>query len=236
MSMAWHAKLPVKFLRDKFNQYFKGLKGKKGMSSRGMRIAGKLLLTALVVGVMVVAVGASESGAAEHKSLYTLLAEDPMPLLKDFLWRVLNLSILLWVIIKFTGKPVREYFAGRRETLLKGVEEAQEAKAAAEKIFSEYQAKLAGLESELQAMEERSQLEAEREQERMRQETEALVAKLKQQARQMADQEVATAQRTLRNDAARLAIEVAERMVKENVSDADRQLMVENYLQKVVGA
>ena len=143
---------------------------------------------------------------------------------------------MLWVIIKFTGKPIREFFAGRRETLLKGVEEAQEAKAAAEKIFSEYQAKLAGLEDELQEMEKRSQLEAEREKERMQQETETLVAKLQHQARQMADQEVATAQRTLRNDAARLAVEVAERLVKENVSDADRQLMVENYLEKVVGA
>lgn len=206
------------------------------MSSRGMRIVGGIILTALLVGLTVVAVGASESGAAEHKSLYTLLVENPMPLIKDFLWRVLNLAILLWVIIKFAGKPVREFFAGRRETLLQGVQEAQEAKAAAENIFNEYQAKLAGLEDELQEMEKRAQLEAEREKERMRQETETLVAKLQQQARQMADQEVATARRTLRNEAARLAVEVAERLVKENVTDADRKLMVENYLEKVVGA
>jgi F-type H+-transporting ATPase subunit b len=85
-------------------------------------------------------------------------------------------------------------------------------------------------------MEKRSQEEAEREKERMRQETEVLVAKLQLQARQMADQEVATAQRSLRNEAARLAVEVAERLVTENVSDADRQRMVENYLEKVVRA
>jgi F-type H+-transporting ATPase subunit b len=85
-------------------------------------------------------------------------------------------------------------------------------------------------------MEEKSRLEAEREQERMRQETETLVAKLKLQARQMADQEVASAQRSLRNEAAKLAVEVAERLVKENVDDSDRQRMVENYLEKVVRA
>ena len=74
--------------------------------------------------------------------LFPLLSENPMPLLKDFLWRVLNFGVLLWVLIKFAGKPVREFFAGRRETLmLKGVQEAQEAKAAAEKIYKEYQAK-----------------------------------------------------------------------------------------------
>jgi len=206
------------------------------MNSRVNSRTGKIVLAALMIGLTVAAAGAAEHSGAEHKSLFTLLVENPMPLLKDFLWRVLNIAVVLWVIIKFAGKPVREFFAGRRETILQGVQAAQEAKAAAEKIYNEYQSKLAGLEGELQEMEKRAQLEAEREKERMRQETEALVAKLQQQARQMADQEVSTAQRTLRNEAARLAVEVAERLVKENVSDTDRQLMVENYLEKVVRA
>ncbi len=206
------------------------------MNIRLQKIAGKIVLAAVLVGLTVVLAQASETGAAEHKSLYTLLAEDPMPLLKDFLWRVLNIAVLMWIVIKFAGKPVREFFANRSEILRKGVQEAQEAKAEAERIFTEYQAKLDGLEGELKAMETKASLEAEREQERMRQETETLVAKLKQQARQMADQEVATAQRSLRNEAAKLAVEVAERLVKENVSDSDRQRMVENYLEKVVGA
>ena len=206
------------------------------MNIRLQKIAGKIVLAAVLVGLTVVLAQASETGAAEHKSLYTLLAENPMPLLKDFLWRILNIAVLMWIVIKFAGKPVREFFANRSEILRKGVQEAQEAKAEAERIFTEYQAKLDGLEGELKAMETKASLEAEREQERMRQETETLVAKLKQQARQMADQEVATAQRSLRNEAAKLAVEVAERLVKENVSDSDRQRMVENYLEKVVGA
>ena len=206
------------------------------MKIRLQKNAGKIVLAVVLVGLLVVAAQASETGGAEHKSLFTILAEDPMPLLKDFLWRILNIAILLWIIIKFAGKSVREFFAGRRESLQQGVSEAQEAKAAAEKIFNDYQAKLAGLEDELKAMEEKSRLEAEREQERMRQETETLVAKLKLQARQMADQEVASAQRSLRNEAAKLAVEVAERLVKENVDDSDRQRMVENYLEKVVRA
>lgn len=206
------------------------------MSSCIVSRAGKILLIVLLLGLLVAVAGAAEHGGVEHKSLFTLLMEDPMPLLKDFLWRILNIGVLLWVLIKFAGKPVREFFSGRRDTLLKGVQEAQEAKAAAEKAYNKFQGKLAGLDDELQAMEKRSQEEAEREKERMRQETEALVAKLQLQARQMADQEVAAAQRSLRNEAARLALEVAERLVTDNVSDADRQQMVENYLEKVVRA
>ena len=206
------------------------------MRIRLQKNAGKIFLAVALVGLLVAVAQASETGAAEHKSLFTILAEDPMPLLKDFFWRILNIAILLWIIIKFAGKLVREFFSGRRDTLEQGVSEAQEAKVAAEKVFNEYQAKLASLKDELKAMEEKSRLETEREQERMRQETETLVAKLKQQARQMADQEVASAQRSLRNEAAKLAVEVAEKLVKENVDDNDRQRMVENYLEKVVRA
>jgi len=199
--------------------------------------AGRILLLVLVLGLTAAAVaGAAEEAGAHHKSLLTMLAEDPMPLIKDFLWRVLNLAVLVWLLVKFAGKPVKEYFAGRREMIRKGVEEAQEAKAAAEKIYREYQEKLAGLDGELKEIEERAQLEAEREKERMQRETEELVAKLQQQARQMADQEVASAKRQLRTEAAQVALEVAERLVKENVTEADRQRMVEKYLEKVVRA
>jgi F-type H+-transporting ATPase subunit b len=199
--------------------------------------AGRILLLVLVLGLTAAAVaGAAEEAGAHHKSLYTMLAEDPMPLIKDFLWRVLNLAVLIWLLVKFAGKPVKEYFAGRREMIQKGVKEAQEAKAAAEKIYREYQEKLAGLDGELKAIEERAQLEAEREKERMRRETEELVVKLQQQARQMADQEVASAKRQLRTEAAQVALEVAEKLVKENVTEADRQRMVEKYLEKVVRA
>jgi F-type H+-transporting ATPase subunit b len=200
------------------------------------RKAGKILLLVLVLGVTLVAVASANEAGAEHKSLITLLAEDPMPLLKDFLWRVLNLAILLWILIKFAGKPLKEYFAGRRDSIQKGVQEAQEAKAEAERIYREYQEKLAGLDDELKVIEERARLEGERESERMRQETEELVAKLQQQARRMAEQEIAGAKRQLRREAAEVALETAEKLVKENISDADRQRMVENYLDKVVRA
>ncbi len=206
------------------------------MNMRIGKKAGKIVLVTLVLGLTVVVAGAAEGGGEHHKSLYTLLAEDPMPLLKDFLWRVLNLAVLLWILIRFAGKPVREFFAGRRESIRKGIEEAREAKAAAEKIYKEYQERLAGLDDELRRIEEKAQLEAEREKARMRQETEELVAKLRQQARQMAEQEVTSAKRRLRDEAARLALEVAEKLVRENVSEDDRKRMVENYLKEVVRA
>ncbi len=197
--------------------------------------AGRVVLLVLILGLVAAVAAANEVGA-EPKSLYALLAEDPIPLLKDFLWRILNLVVLLWILNKFAGKPVKEYFAGRRETIRKGVEEAQEAKAAADCLYREYQDKLAGLDDELKEIEARARREAERECERMRQETEELVAKLQQQARRMAEQEIASAKRQLRREAAKIALETAETLVKDNIKESDRRRMVENYLKKIARA
>lgn len=187
--------------------------------------------------LLVLSAGAYASEAvAEHKTLYELLAENPLPLLKDLLWRVINFAVLLWILIKFTGKPIKNYFANRRETLSQGIEEARKAKEAAERLYREYQERLAKLDDELREMEARLKADAELEKGRIQAEADEFVAKIKQQAKQLADQEVKMAKHRLKDEAARLAVETAEQMIKENITAKDRQKMIENYLEKVVGA
>jgi len=190
--------------------------------------------------VMVVAAvafaGEGHEAAEHHESLYAVLAENPLPLLKDLLWRVVNFAILLWILIKFTGKPVKNYFANRREVLIQSIEEAKKAKEAAERLFQEYQKKLASLDDEVKEIESRIRAEAEAEKQRILSEAEQFVVKVKQQAEQMADQEVVMAKRRLKDEAAKLAMQAAEEMIKKNITAADQSKMVENYLEKVVGA
>ncbi len=208
---------------------------------RKILFVGLLILLLLLVLTAGVYAGGAEHGAeaahaAEHKTLYQLLAEDPWPLLKDMLWRVINFAVLLWILLKATGKPIKNYFANRRETLLQGIQEAREAKEAAERLYREYQDRLASLDDELREMEARFKADAEAEKQRIQSEADEFVAKVKQQAKLMADQEVKMAKHRLKDEAARLAVEAAEKMIRENISASDRQRMVENYLEKVVGA
>ena len=67
-------------------------------------------------------------------------------------------------------------------------------------------------------------------------EAEQFAVKVKQQAEQMANQEVIMAKRRLKDEASKLSLQAAEKMIKENISAADQDKMVENYLEKVVGA
>jgi F-type H+-transporting ATPase subunit b len=209
------------------------------MGASGKKAGRLLLLAAAVFLTLAVAAAGYASGSGgedhvAHKTLYQLLAEDPLPLIKDFLWRVINFAIILWLLIRFTGKPIRNYFANRREAMVKAINDAREARLAAERMFQEYQDRLAGLDAEMRALEERIRSEAAAEQERIRREALQFVAKVKQQAAQMADQEVLAAKRRLKEEAVHLAVEAAEKLVRERITAADRRHMVENYLQEVV--
>jgi len=197
-------------------------------------IAGASVLLFFVLLAMNAHAGGHEA-AEHHESLYTALSENPMPLLKDLLWRVVNFAILLWILIKATGKPIKNYFANRRESLVRAIDEARKAKEAAERLFREYEEKLARLDDEIKELESRIKADAEAEKQRILSEAERFVEKVKHQAEQMADQEVVMAKRRLKDEAAKLAMEAAEVMIKENISAADQHKMVENYLEKVVG-
>lgn len=207
---------------------------KKEAAGRLLTAAGGAVLVAAVLVSTAAASGGGEHHAVEHHSLLEMLAHDPMPLLKDFLWRVINFAVLLWILIKFTGKPIKNYFANRREAMVKAISEAREAREAAERLHQEYQDRLAGLDAEMRALEERIRAEAAAERERIRREAEQFVAKVKQQAAQMADQEVLSAKRRLKEEAVHLAMEAAEKLVRERITPVDRQHMVENYLKEVV--
>ena len=208
----------------------------RSIEKKAFLVGASVVIVFMLLAAVAFAGGEGHEAAEHHQSLYSALAENPVPLLKDLLWRVINFAILLWILIKFTGKPIKNYFANRREALLQGIEEAKKAKEAAERLYQEYQEKLARLDDEVRELESRIRAEAETEKQRILSEAEQFAVKVKQQAEQMANQEVIMAKRQLKDEAARLSIQVAEKMIKENISVADRDKMVENYLEKVVGA
>lgn len=208
----------------------------RSIGGKGLIVVGASVVLLLVVLAVSAVASEGHEAAGHHQSLYAALAENPIPLLKDLLWRVINFAVLLWILIKFTGKPIKNYFANRQETLVQGINAAREAKEAAERLYQEYQEKLARLDDEVKELESRIRAEAEVEKQRIVTEAEQFAVKVKQQAEQMANQEVIMAKRRLKDEAAKLSIQAAEKMIKENISAADQDKMVENYLEKVVGA
>jgi F-type H+-transporting ATPase subunit b len=194
-----------------------------------MRISLIITVTAcLLLAVLAAAGFASEGGEGAHHV-------DTAKQLKDFAWRVLDFAALMALVVWALKKAnVKGTLAARQVAIEKTLQEAAEAKAAAEKKLAEYSEKLAAANLEIDGIYAAIRTEGEAEKTRIIAEAKVMAEKIREQASQSANQEVLKARTELRVEAARLAVELAEMSIKEKIVQDDQDRLVGEYLTKVV--
>jgi F-type H+-transporting ATPase subunit b len=182
-----------------------------------------LILLSLPIILLVAGVAhASEEGAS------------PWTMSKQ-IWRVINSIALVALLVYFLKKPWVNFFSERKANIERDLQEAKEQRARAEALIQEYRRKIADMEKELDKMRAELSKSAEAEREKVLVNAERMAASIIEAARMTADQEVRKAKTTLKNDAVGLAMEMAEQLIRDKITDADRQKMTEDYLVKVGG-
>jgi F-type H+-transporting ATPase subunit b len=154
-------------------------------------------------------------------------------LLKDFLWRVLNFSLVVALLVYFLRKPLKKGLAGRSEDIEKALAEAKQAKEEAEAKFAEYDRKLAQATEEIAEISDAIRREGELEKQKIIENAKQVAIKIEQDAEKAAELEVAKARRELQQEAAQLAVEMAEKMLKKNFTKDDDTRLIDEYMQKV---
>ena len=154
-------------------------------------------------------------------------------LIKDFLWRFLNFAILAGLLFYFVSKPAKNALKGRSETIAKNLEEAHRVRDEAEAKFAEYDEKLNKAEAEIEEIAAELKKEGEIERDKIIASAKEQAEKIKQEAEKSAAFEVARARAVLQKEAAHLAVELAEGLLKKNVNDKDQSNMVDEYMKKV---
>ena len=151
----------------------------------------------------------------------------------DLVWRIVNVVILLAVVISLARKPIRGFFAARRDDIAGQVEEAARLRKEAEETHAKWQRQLAELDAELEVIRAASQDRADAERERILADAAAAAERVRNDARTAVDQELRRAREELREEAANLAIELAAEMLRAQVTDADRDRLVEEFIATV---
>ena len=154
-------------------------------------------------------------------------------ILKDFLYRCLSFVLMVGLVAYFVTKPVRKGLKGRTEEIEKTLADAQAAKEAAEAKYLEYSEKLAKATEEIGTITDSIRREGELEREKILTAANELAVKIEQEAENKASSVVAKARIELREEAANLAVELAEDMLKKQVSADDQKRLVDEYMQKV---
>jgi len=151
------------------------------------------------------------------------------------LWRVVNTVALLALLAYFLKKPLVNFFKERKAKIEKDLADAVEQRQRAEELIREYQSKLAGMEQELQKMRGELQKAAEGESLKVISNAEKMASAIIESAKIAAEQEVRKAKIALKDEAVTLAVEMAESLIREKISEDDRKKIVEDYLVKVGG-
>ncbi|MGK2944360.1 MAG: F0F1 ATP synthase subunit B [Desulfuromonadales bacterium] len=154
-------------------------------------------------------------------------------ILKDFLYRCFNFILLVGLLAYFVTKPVRKGLKARRDDIEKTLADARIAKEAAEAKHREYSEKLARATEEIATLTEAIRRDGELEREKILAAAKQLAVKIEKEADNKAISVVAKARIELREEAARLAVELAEDMLKKQVSAEDQKRLVDEYMQKV---
>jgi len=151
------------------------------------------------------------------------------------MWRVINTVALLAILIYVMKKPLASFFGERTAQIGKDLEDAREQRAKAEALLQEYKQRLAGMEKELDKMRADLQQSAKAETEKVVATAEKMAASMVESAKMTAEQEVRKAKAALKTEAVELAVEMAEALVREKITQDDRKRIAEDYLVKVGG-
>ena len=152
----------------------------------------------------------------------------------DFAWRAANFIILIWFLYWVAAKKIKEFFFERRQNIKSGIEQAAMEKEEAEKKYKDYSAKLDKATEEINNIFEMIKAQGETEKAKIIEDAKKAAEKIKEDAQTRMEQELKAARNQLRTDAGQLSVEMAEELLKKNITSEHHEYMVNDYLDKVV--
>jgi F-type H+-transporting ATPase subunit b len=180
--------------------------------------------------------GAGEHGAAAGEHGAAGEHEGPPPIDGGRLAAQFFNFALLIAVLYFAGRgPVSKALLARHEQLKSELAAAAEVRAAAQARLEKQEKRLAALEHEIADIKAGVKQEAEAEKARLIASAEERARRIREEATFMIDQQVKEAEVQLRREAARAAVEAAERVVRANFGAGDQQRLVDSFVADVAG-
>lgn len=150
-----------------------------------------------------------------------------------FFWQIILFVLLLFLLKKYAWKPILDALNNREEGIKNALDEADKArqemvdlKSSNEKILKEARAERDGMLKDARMIKEKMIAEA-------KDEAKAQSGKIIEQAKQTIENEKQAAITELKNQVAELSIGIAEKIMKDELSNKDKQVkLIEKMLEE----
>jgi F-type H+-transporting ATPase subunit b len=153
-----------------------------------------------------------------------------------WIWKLLNMFLFFGFLAYLLGGPVKRAFSDRTEAIRSTAEAARERRVKADQMAADIQARLSRIEGEVKAIHDRAQSEGERQKQELMAAAEAEAKKLIANAQSEVDNRLRHARAELTEYAGQLAAQRAEQILREKITDADREKLFKESLAEVEGA
>lgn len=157
-----------------------------------------------------------------------------------FDWTILiknavNLLLLLLILGYFLKRPVKNFFVERRALIAGKIEDAREKIKAAREEFETYSSKLADIDKDIESLKESIRRESAIERNEILKQAEIAVERIGEEARETIRIESEKAKNEIREEVVALAVEMAEKAVKQNLTASDGKRFLEEFVQSTEG-
>ena len=153
---------------------------------------------------------------------------------KDFAWKALNAAIIIGFLFWMLAPKIKGFFSGRRQEIKESLETAAVQKTEAEKQYREYAEKIDKASQEIDGIFEMIKAQGVAEKEKIIADAKKVAEKMKEDAQARIEQELNKASGQSRSEAVALSVQMAEEILKRNITASDHETMVREYLDKVV--
>ena len=148
----------------------------------------------------------------------------------DYIWLSLNLTVFLYILQRFVGRPMAAFLESRREGIAEELQNARRQLEEADRLQAEVSKRLADLEQEVATLKDRAVADGEAEAANIREQTAVQEGRfLRRVDEEMARREAETRARLAQDTATRTA-ELARDLLEKEMTDEDRRRVFERSL------
>ena len=153
----------------------------------------------------------------------------------DWLPRLVNFGIIASVVVYFTRKPIRDFFANRSLEIAKAMEDSKKTREQAVLALTDLEKKIKEMEAETKSMVADAQARGEKDRQALIEEGGKVAQDVQAQVKQGIELELQKARAALAVEASLLSLELAEGTIKAKISSQDHERIVKEYITKVGG-
>jgi F-type H+-transporting ATPase subunit b len=146
------------------------------------------------------------------------------------IWTVVTFLILLGLLRMFAWKPILKALASREDAIREALDNAEKTRQETERLLAENSTRMAAVEAEAGRLLQEARLEAERRKEEIATLAREEASRIMKSAHAEIERSQRAAMKSLQHEVAALAIQAAERILKETLDEARQRKLTDTII------